>query len=72
MCAQSLRAPLKLYLMRNINLKHLSYAAILLNLWILFVGSYTNETPIQLLALLNMILLSLGLLLTPSKKKDDE
>jgi len=58
--------------MRNINLKHLSYAAILLNLWILFVGSYTNETPIQLLALLNMILLSLGLLLTPSKKKDDE
>jgi len=41
-------------------------------LWILFVGSYTNEPPIQLLAILNMILLSLGILLRTPKKKGDE
>jgi len=58
--------------MRNINFNHLSYGAILVNLWILFVGSYTNESAIQLLAILNMILLSAGLLLRPAKKKGDE
>jgi hypothetical protein len=56
----------------KINFNILSYGAILVNLWILFVGSYTNEPPIQLLAILNMILLSLGILLRTSKKKGDE
>ncbi len=56
--------------MHNINLNHLSYAAILLNLWILFVGFQTADRGIQLLAIFNMILLTLGLLLKPGERKD--
>jgi len=55
---------------RNISLNHLSYAAILLNLWILFVGLQTADRGIQLLAIFNMILLTLGLLLKPPERKD--
>jgi hypothetical protein len=58
--------------MRNINFNHLSYGAIFLNLWILFVGFQTDERGIQLLAIFNMILLSLGLLLKPSEKKEEQ
>ena len=58
--------------MRKINFNQLSYAAILLNLWILFVGAQTDDQGLQLLAILNMILLSLGLLLRSPKKKEDE
>jgi hypothetical protein len=57
---------------RKINFNHLSYAAILLNVWILLVGTQTESDSMQLLAILNMILLSLGLLLRPPKKKEDE
>ena len=54
----------------KINLTHLSYAAILLNMWILFVGFQTAERQIQLLAIFNMILLTLGLLLKARERKD--
>jgi hypothetical protein len=55
---------------RNISLNHLSYAAILLNLWILFVGLQAADRGLQLLAIFNMILLTLGLLLKPPERKD--
>ena len=58
--------------MRNINFNHLSYGAMVVNLWILYVGFETQDRGIQLLAIGNMILLTLGLLLRPPKKKDDE
>jgi hypothetical protein len=39
-------------------------------MWILFVGFQTAERQIQLLAIFNMILLTLGLLLKPRERKD--
>jgi hypothetical protein len=56
----------------KINLNHLSYAAILLNLWVLFVGFRLNILGIQFLAIFNMIMLTLGLLLSPRGKKEEE
>jgi hypothetical protein len=56
----------------KINLNHLSYAAILLNLWVLFVGFRLNILGIQFLAIFNMIMLTLGLLLSPGGKKEEE
>ena len=58
--------------MPKINLNTISYAAIFINLWILFVGYRVEDTGIQLLAIVNMILLTLGLLLRPITKKGDE
>tara|TARA_Y100000310_G_scaffold63242_1_gene58605 strand:- start:905 stop:1081 length:177 start_codon:yes stop_codon:yes gene_type:complete len=58
--------------MFNIWGNYVSYAAIVLNLWLLWSACAIGDKGFQLLSILNMILLTLGLLLRPSKKKDDE
>jgi|18_taG_2_1085343.scaffolds.fasta_scaffold03035_2 hypothetical protein len=58
--------------MFNIWGNYVSYTAIVLNLWLLWFAYAIGDKGFQLLSILNMILLTLGLLLRPSKKKDDE
>ena len=58
--------------MFNIWGNYISYAAVVLNLWLLWFAYAIGDKGFQLLAILNMILLSLGILLRAPKRKDDE
>jgi len=58
--------------MFNIWRNYVSYAAIVLNLWLLWFAYVIGDRGFQLLAILNMILLSFGLLFGTKATKDDE
>jgi hypothetical protein len=60
----------KLCLMFNIWRNYISYAGIVLNLWLLWFAYVIDDKGFQLLAILNMILLTLGLLLKARERKD--
>jgi hypothetical protein len=56
----------------KITLNQISYAAILINMMIFYVGFVTHERGMQFLAIFNMIALTVGILFRPPEQKDDE
>jgi hypothetical protein len=56
----------------KITLNQISYAAILINMMIFYVGFVTYERGMQFLAIFNMIALTVGILFRPPEQKDDE
>jgi len=56
----------------KITLNQICYTAIILNMCIFYVGGTVADKNMQLLSLFNMFALSVGLLLRPLKKKEDE
>ena len=58
--------------MFNIWRNYVSYAAIVLNLWLLWFAYVIGDKGFQFLAILNMVLLSFGLLFGTKDRKSDE
>jgi hypothetical protein len=56
----------------KVTLNQICYVAIILNICIFYVGTTVTDKNMQLLSLFNLLALTLGILLRPVKKKEDE